>query len=120
MATLVTPNLPELAALGGEALLARSARAVLVKGGHGDGEMLTDRLVTGQGEQARWEGPRIVTRHTHGTGCTLAAAIATGLGQGQSLEEAIARARLFVRAALLAAPGFGKGYGPMGHAAVKF
>ena len=117
IATLVTPNLPELAALGGEALLCGSARAVLIKGGHGEGNMLIDRLVTSAGEQARWEGPRIDTRHTHGTGCTLAAAIATGLGQGQSLVDAIARARQFVRAALQAAPGFGGGNGPLGHAA---
>ena len=114
IATLVTPNLPELAALGGEALLAQSAQAVLVKGGHGQGDVLIDRLVTSAGEQARWEGARIDTRHTHGTGCTLATAIATGLGQGLSLEEAIAQARQFVRAALSATPGLGGGHGPLG------
>jgi hydroxymethylpyrimidine/phosphomethylpyrimidine kinase len=119
IATLVTPNLPELAALGGEALLAGSARAVLIKGGHGAGDVLIDRLVTSAGEAARWEGTRIDTRHTHGTGCTLAAAIATGLGQGMRLEAAIAQARQFVRAALEAAPGFGGGNGPLGHAAVR-
>ena len=119
IATLVTPNLPELAALGGEVLLSRSARAVLIKGGHGAGDTLTDRLITSAGEAARWEDSRIVTRHTHGTGCTLAAAIATGLGQGLSLDTAIARARQFVRAALEAAPGFGGGNGPLGHAAVS-
>ena len=119
LATLVTPNLPELAALGGEALLAGSAQAVLIKGGHGAGDMLIDRLVTSAGEQARWEGLRIDTIHTHGTGCTLAAAIATGMGQGMVLEEAIANARQFVRTALLAAPGYGRGHGPMGHAAVR-
>ena len=119
LAALVTPNLPELAALGGEARLAGSARAVLIKGGHSEGEMLIDRLVTSQGEVARWEGPRIDTVHTHGTGCTLASAIATGLGQGMVLEAAIDRARQFVRAALSAAPGFGSGNGPLGHAAVR-
>ena len=67
----------------------------------------------------RWEDTRIETAHTHGTGCTLASAIATGLGQGLTLEEAIARARQFVRAALLAAPGLGAGHGPMGHQAVR-
>ena len=118
-ATLVTPNLPELSALGGEAALAGAARAVLIKGGHGEGAVLTDRLVTGVGEQARWQDARIDTTSTHGTGCTLAAAIATGLGQGMSLEAAIARARQFVRAALAAAPGLGQGHGPLGHAAVK-
>ena len=119
ISTLVTPNLPELAALGGEAQLSRLAKAMLVKGGHGAGEVLIDRLVTGKGEIARWEGARIDTRHTHGTGCTLAAAIATGLGQGMALGAAIARARLFVRAALIAAPGFGGGHGPLGHAGAR-
>ncbi len=119
IATLVTPNLPELAALGGAAHLAHLAKAVLIKGGHGEGETLIDRLITSDGEMARWEDSRIDTRHTHGTGCTLSAAITTGLGQGMALEAAIARARMFVRAALEAAPGFGRGHGPLGHAAVR-
>ncbi len=119
LATLVTPNLPELEALGGVDAILAAASAVLVKGGHGKGDTIVDRLVTRDGELARWEDPRIATRHTHGTGCTLASAIATGLGQGLALEAAIARARQFVRAALLAAPGFGGGHGPMGHAAVR-
>ncbi len=118
-ATLVTPNLPELAALGGEASLLAKAQAVLVKGGHGEGDALLDRLVSRPGEMARWQDPRIDTVHTHGTGCTLASAIATGLGQGLDLVEATTRARRFVRAALTAAPGFGKGHGPMGHQAVR-
>jgi len=117
-ATLVTPNLPELAALDGIEALLTHAPAVLVKGGHGDGEVLVDSLVTRTGETARWQSPRIATRHTHGTGCTLASAIATGLGQGMPLAQAIERGREFVRAALLAAPGFGSGHGPMGHQAV--
>lgn len=119
LATLVTPNLPELAALGGEESLAAKSRTLLIKGGHGEGDILIDRLVTRDGEVARWEDPRIDTVHTHGTGCTLASAIATGLGQGLDLVEAIARARRFVRAALSAAPGFGRGHGPMGHQAVR-
>jgi hydroxymethylpyrimidine/phosphomethylpyrimidine kinase len=119
LASLVTPNLPELEALGGVEAILALAPAVLVKGGHGVGDMLTDRLVTRAGEIARWEEPRIDTRHTHGTGCTLASAVATGLGQGMTLVEAIARARQFVRAALRAAPGFGAGHGPLGHAAVR-
>ncbi len=119
LAALLTPNLPELEALGGEAVLAARASAVLIKGGHGEGDAIVDRLVTRDGEVARWEDARIDTRHTHGTGCTLASAIATGLGQGMTLTDAIARARKFVRAALLAAPGFGQGHGPMGHAAVR-
>ena len=118
LATLVTPNLPELDALGGEAALAAHGCAVLVKGGHGEGDEIVDRLVTGDGEIARWSGARIATRSTHGTGCTLSSAIATGLGSGQSLEDAIASAREFVRAALRSAPGFGAGHGPMGHQAV--
>lgn len=118
-ADVTTPNLPELAALGGEERLRSSARALLVKGGHGDGAELVDRLVTRGGEVARWTGARIDTRHMHGTGCTLASAIATGLGQGMALPDAIVRARRFVRAALRAAPGFGAGHGPMGHHAVR-
>ncbi len=117
-AALVTPNLPELAALGGEAALCARAKAVLIKGGHADSESLTDRLVTSDGEVARWEDSRIETRHTHGTGCTLASAIATRLGQGLALTDAIGQGRQFVRTALLAAPGFGSGSGPLGHQAV--
>ncbi len=124
LASLVTPNLPELEALGGAEAILAHAPAVLVKGGHAEGPTIVDRLLTraqhDQGsEAARWEDARIDTRHTHGTGCTLASAIATGLGQGLPLPEAIARARRFVRAALLAAPGFGGGHGPMGHQAVR-
>jgi hydroxymethylpyrimidine/phosphomethylpyrimidine kinase len=118
LATLVTPNLPELEALGGEAALA-TRMPVLVKGGHDNGDILTDRLVDPSGEVARWSDPRIDTSNTHGTGCTLASAIAVGLAKGLSLSDAIACARQFVRAALLAAPGFGGGHGPMGHQAVR-
>ena len=116
IATLTTPNLPELEALGGEAAL---GGCTLIKGGHGAGDVIIDRLVEPSGEICRWESERIDTRSTHGTGCTLASAIATGLGQGLELEAAIARARLFVRLALRAAPGFGAGHGPMGQQAVR-
>jgi hydroxymethylpyrimidine/phosphomethylpyrimidine kinase len=119
LATIVTPNLPELAALGGEAAVLARAPALLVKGGHGTGDVITDRLVTRDGEIVAWRDPRINTRHTHGTGCTLASAIAVGLAEGMSLADSVSRARAFVRAALLAAPGFGAGHGPMGHAAVR-
>ena len=119
LATVVTPNLPELEALGGEAKVLVNARALLVKGGHGEGDTILDRLVTAAGEQSRWQDTRIDTRHTHGTGCTLASAVATGLGQGLSLEQAVARGRAFVRDALSAAPGFGGEHGPMGHQAVR-
>jgi hydroxymethylpyrimidine/phosphomethylpyrimidine kinase len=115
IATLVTPNLPELAALGGEAAIRALGPAVLIKGGHAEGPDITDRLVTDAGE-IRWTNPRIETRHAHGTGCTLASGIATGLAQGLPLDAAIARAIAFVRAALANAPGLGAGHGPMGHA----
>lgn len=115
VATVVTPNLPELAALGGEGALAARAGAVLVKGGHAEGDEVVDRLVTAAGEVARWANPRIVTRHSHGTGCTLSSAIATGLAQGLDLTAATGRAIAYVRAALAAAPGLGGGHGPMGH-----
>ena len=119
LATVVTPNLPELEALGGvEAVLAQ-APAVLAKGGHAEGDVLVDRLLTRDGEAARWQDSRIATTSTHGTGCTLASAIATGLGQGMDLIPAIERARRFVRAALAAAPGLGAGHGPLGHQAVR-
>lgn len=119
LAALVTPNLPELEALGGAEAILAEAPALLVKGGHAEGTTIVDRLVTRAGEAARWEDDRIETTSTHGTGCTLASAIATGLGQGLNLPEAIARGRRFVRAALLAAPGLGQGHGPMGHQQVR-
>ncbi len=114
IATLTTPNLPELAALGGEAVVRHWTRALLVKGGHGEGPVIEDRLVERGGEQ-RWQHPRLDTRSTHGTGCTLASAIATGLGQDMPLADAVDRAIAFVQAALAAAPGLGQGHGPMGH-----
>ena len=119
IATLTTPNVPELAALGGDAAMAARGIAYLAKGGDADGPEVEDRLVI-PGEDTRiWRAMRIETRHTHGTGCTLASAIATLLGQGKPLVEAVEGARRFVRAALLAAPGFGEGNGPLGHHAVR-
>src|SRR5690606_33518848 len=108
------PNLPELEALGGEEAAVRFATHVLAKGGHGEGPMLTDRLIGPQGVVKAWSSTRIDTPHTHGTGCTLASAIATGLGQGLALVDAIERARNYVRQALSLAPGLGQGQGPMG------
>lgn len=119
LAALVTPNLPELEALGGAEAILAGAPALLIKGGHASGATITDRLLTRDGEIARWEDPRIETTSTHGTGCTLASAIAAGLGQGMTLEASIDRARRFVRAAIIAAPGLGAGHGPMGHQAVR-
>lgn len=119
-AMVATPNLPELDALGGEEAVLAHGCSLLIKGGHAEGETVIDRLLeTGEGEVARWEAPRIDTLHSHGTGCTLASAIATGLAQGMPLEPAIARARDFVRLALLDAPGLGTGHGPMGQQFVR-
>ena len=133
-ATLLTPNLPEAEVLtglsiidpdgmerAGTALLDLGPKAVLVKGGHLDGDVVTDLLVW-QGGSARFSGPRIATRSTHGTGCTLASAIATGLAQGLAMEPAVARARAYVRKAIETAPGFGTGHGPLnhGHTVVAF
>lgn len=119
LATLTTPNLPELEALGGrEALLERHI-PLLIKGGHAAGDLIVDRLDLAEGQGFDWADPRIETRNTHGTGCTLASAIATGLGQGFTLEQSIERARLFVRLALHDAPGLGQGHGPMGHQYVR-
>lgn len=127
MAVVITPNIPEAAELTGlgitdeagmhaaaAALLAMGARAVLLKGGHLTGERLVDLLVM-PGATHRYEDARIATRHTHGTGCTLASAVAAGLAQGMGLEPATRRARAYVRAAILAAPGYGAGHGPLDH-----
>ena len=116
IATLTTPNLPELEALGGEDAL---YGPTLIKGGHGEGDIITDRLVGTAGEIARWSDTRIDTTSTHGTGCTLASAIACLLGQKVELVEAIAQARQFVRLALQNAPGLGSGHGPLGHQSVR-
>lgn len=119
VATLTTPNVHELEALGGDDAMAARGIAYLAKGGDAVGSTVTDRLVRpGEAEQV-WEDPRIETRHTHGTGCTLASAIATYLGAGLSLEDAVSHARAFVREAMLQAPGFGRGNGPLGHAQVS-
>lgn len=119
LATLTTPNVPELAALGGDAALVARGIAYLAKGGDAEGDIVEDRLVVPDGEPLVWRAPRIATRHTHGTGCTLSSAIAYWLGHGVPLVIAVASAREFVRKALEAAPGFGAGHGPMGHQAVR-
>jgi hydroxymethylpyrimidine/phosphomethylpyrimidine kinase len=119
LATLTTPNVPELVALGGDASMQARGIAYIAKGGDAEGADVTDRLVIpGQPEKV-WTAPRIDTRHTHGTGCTMSSAIATFMALGASIEEAVEDAREFVRAALLAAPGFGAGHGPLGHHAVR-
>jgi len=111
IATVTTPNLPEFAILshGGKGTM-------LLKGGHGEGATVVDRLLVDGVEMRCWTNPRIDTQHTHGTGCTLASGIATSLGRSLSLENAIDQAIAFVRAALANAPGLGAGHGPMGHA----
>jgi hydroxymethylpyrimidine/phosphomethylpyrimidine kinase len=127
-ATVLTPNLPEAELLcdapigdrrgmqaAGEALLGLGCGAVLVKGGHLSGDIVTDVLVTAAGTRI-WESPRIASRHTHGTGCTLASAIAAGLAQGLEVEPAVDRARAYVQRAIASAPGFGRGHGPLDHA----
>ncbi|HSJ78991.1 MAG TPA: bifunctional hydroxymethylpyrimidine kinase/phosphomethylpyrimidine kinase [Erythrobacter sp.] len=119
LATLTTPNVPELAALGGAAAMEAAGRSWLAKGGDADGPTVKDVLHRPGRVPVMWEAPRIMTRHTHGTGCTLASAIATLLAQGRDMEQAVAEARLFVRRALEAAPGFGSGNGPMGHQALR-
>ena len=119
IATLTTPNVPELEALGGPQAMATRGVAYLAKGGDAEGPEVEDRLVRPGQPDRVWSAARILTRHTHGTGCTLSSAIATLLGRGEPLETAIEGARDFVREALRAAPGFGAGHGPMGHQAVK-
>lgn len=114
LATVTTPNLPELEALGGFGQVRPSTTNLLVKGGHGSGERIEDLLYVDGGEFSFWSD-RIDTVHTHGTGCTLASAIATGLGAGISLDVAVERGIAFVGKAIAAAPGFGSGHGPMGH-----
>ncbi len=126
-ATIITPNLPEAELLLGRAipeggmeeaaleLLELGAPAVLLKGGHGEGEILTDILATRHAPPRAFTTPRIATRHTHGTGCTFASAIATGLAQKWSLADAVTRAHAYVQAAIARAPGLGQGNGPLGH-----
>ena len=129
LATVLTPNVPEAEILAGmaipdlaamrhaaDALLTLGVPAVLLKGGHLAGETVVDLLATPDGTIAL-ERPRLPTRHTHGTGCTLATAIAAGLAQGMGLTDAVLRARAYVQAAIAAAPGLGAGHGPLGHAA---
>ncbi len=129
-ADLITPNLPEAAALLGEPvaagvdeaeaqgrrLLGLGARAVLVKGGHGTEAESIDVLVTPEGIR-RLSGPRVATRNTHGTGCTLSAAIAAELAKGARLAEAVEQGKLYVGGAIAAAErlSIGRGHGPVHH-----
>jgi hydroxymethylpyrimidine/phosphomethylpyrimidine kinase len=116
LATVTTPNLPEAEALGGPDAIGRHGCHVVMKGGHGEEHYVVDRLLAPDGSEVRrLEGKRFDTDDTHGTGCTFASALAYGLGAGMSLSEAFAQAVRFVRIAILHAPGFGSGHGPLGH-----
>ena len=115
IASVVTPNLPELEALGGEAAVLAHGCHLVVKGGHAAGPRVVDRLLSPSGPLHSLEGKRFDTTDTHGTGCTFASALATGLGDGLPIREAFERAVRFVRIAILSAPGLGQGHGPLGH-----
>jgi hydroxymethylpyrimidine/phosphomethylpyrimidine kinase len=126
VATLATPNLPELKRLTSEEdpvsaalhLVGQHGCAVLIKGGHEEGEALADALIETD-NMTSWQGQRIDTTSTHGTGCTLASAIAFFLAGGSNLADAVARSREFVRVALHDAPNLGQGAGPIGQANVR-
>ena len=129
MATLVTANVPEAEILSGlrvtdknsmiaagEKIIGFGAKNVLVKGGHMDDDVVQDILILGDGTISEiYEHTRIYTKNTHGTGCTLASAIACGLAKGGSLKHSISEGRKFVYDAIRTAPGFGKGKGPLNH-----
>ena len=132
LATVITPNLPELEFLCGRTLrttelmqegateLAQAHGChVLAKGGHTEDARIFDLLVAPDGTTHTYEHARIDTRHTHGTGCTLSSAVATLLGHGQPLHHAVRLGRQFVLRAIEAAPGFGLGHGPLGHQGVR-
>ena len=129
LASVVTPNLPEAEVLTGiypqsEHRIRNAAMVfkmlgvndVLFKGGHDDGETVRDVLWTG-GDFIDFDAPRQHTPHTHGTGCTMATAIACGLAQGRDLPDAVGRAHMFVQNAIRTAPGLGAGHGPLNHKA---
>ncbi|MGE4483366.1 bifunctional hydroxymethylpyrimidine kinase/phosphomethylpyrimidine kinase [Acidocella sp.] len=128
-ASVITPNLPETSKItglpvgtetervaAGRRLLEMGAKAALVKGGHGEESALTDLLITPESVIAITL-PRLASRNTHGTGCTMSSAIATGLAQGMELEAAVRRARAYLQEAIRTAPGIGAGHGPVNHLA---
>ena len=127
-ADVLTPNIPEAEVLvgieitsvddmrrAGERLLNMGPKSVLIKGGHLTDDTLTDVLLT-QSEEKLYSSPRLKTVHTHGTGCTLASAIAAGIAQGLEVQIATERARKYVFEAIRTAPGLGAGHGPLNHA----
>ncbi len=126
-ATVLTPNLPEAEFLTGmkittpeemtkaaAMLVTLGPSAILLKGGHLDHPTVHDVLVSEHGIEV-FESPRIATAHTHGTGCTLASAIAAGIAQGLGVRDSVVRARAYVHQAIATAPGFGQGHGPLNH-----
>lgn len=130
MATLITPNIPEAEVLSGlsiqslkdmqraaEALIASGSNAVFLKGGHmDDPDIVTDLLLEDGGDIETFAAPRIATSNTHGTGCTVASAIACSIAQGHTIKESIIRARAYVRDAIRHNPELGHGHGPLNHA----
>ncbi|HEV8242171.1 MAG TPA: bifunctional hydroxymethylpyrimidine kinase/phosphomethylpyrimidine kinase [Thermoanaerobaculia bacterium] len=126
LATVVTPNLPEAERLTGRRIaserdrlaaceaLAAAGCAVLLKGGHGEGDEIVD-LLWERGEVHRFAHPRQHTRATHGTGCTLSSAVAARLARGESLRAAVSGALEYLQSAIATAPGFGSGHGPLNH-----
>ena len=127
LAQIVTPNIPEAETLADMTIKSVAdmkaackrienfgCKAVLLKGGHMDGDRLSDVLYA-DGVFEIFESERIKSRHTHGTGCTLASTIAAGLAQGRSLSDSVALGHAFVREAILSAPEFGAGHGPLNH-----
>jgi len=129
-ALVLTPNIPEAEALTGmvatedydnakelaRTLAALGPQAVLLKGGHHDGNEVVDLLMEGEKVVEIYRNTRINTTQTHGTGCTLASAMATGIAQGLSLRSSVERAIAYVQEAIRSAPDFGKGHGPINHA----
>ena len=130
-ANLVTPNIPEAEMLAGVKVISKDdmiraasiilemgAGAVLLKGGHGESDVISDVLMDSAGDVQVFESKRIDSKHTHGTGCTLASAIACGVAKGMSLRDSVEVARLYVQEAIKSAPGYGEGGGVLGHGLV--
>lgn len=126
-ATIVTPNIPEAEIISemriisekeivraGKLILAMGPSAVLMKGGHSNSQIVRDYLIQ-ENNIDIFETDRINTRNTHGTGCTLSAAIASGLSRGYEIKKAVAIAHGYVNKAIKNAPGIGRGYGPLNH-----
>lgn len=127
ISTLITPNIPEAEILAcrkisdafsasevGKDLLRLGSKAVLMKGGHLNSNKIVDQLFFDE-EKFVFENDRINTRHTHGTGCSLASACATGIAQGLKVQDAVKKAITYLLEAIKTAPGYGSGHGPVNH-----